>query len=250
MDNEETMVEQMDDAQADDTLEEGIVEETHESDESLDSIMEEGEQQPQEQPEKQASEPGYVQRRIDKAVARALAAERENIRAEYEQQFAPLKERLIEMDARDLVQRGVVKDMETAKELVRYRQGQPRQEQEPASQPRQSNGQFAPKQDPGTSARIDMLSYQADKIKAQTGLDVISVFSNNEEIKQKVISGEMDFYDVAEQMKSQPKKKAPAPMRSPNGATSQSPNAIDQMSDEQFRRLEKRISEGARYSLK
>ena len=123
-------------------------------------------------------------------------------------------------------------------------------------QPRGDDGRFAakqeaPKNDPVTEARIDMLAKQADKIKAKTGIDVIEIFSNDEDIKSKVVSGELDFYDVAEMAKEKPqRKKAPAPMRSPNGATGHSPNAIENMSDEQFRRLEKRISEGARYALK
>jgi hypothetical protein len=95
-----------------------------------------------------------------------------------------------------------------------------------------------------------MLSHQADTIKARTGVDVIREFESNPEIKQKVISGEMDFYDVAETMKQSRAKRPPAPMRSPNGASGTNPNAIDSMSDEQFARMEKRIREGARYSLK
>ena len=73
---------------------------------------------------------------------------------------------------------------------------------------------------------------------------------NNEDIKQKVIRGEMDFYDVADELKSRSKsRKSPSPMRSPNGASGNNPNAIESMTDEQFRKLEKRISEGARIRL-
>ena len=256
MDNEETMVEMNDGFEAADTPEGEIIEETGEPEESVESFAEAEEESAKadEQPVKQGtSEPGYVQKRIDKAVARALAAERENIRAEYEQQFAPLKERLIEMDARDLVQRGVVKDMETAKELVRYRQGQPRQEQEPASQPRQQNGQYAQKSDPVQEAQINLLTQQAVKIRNRTGVDVIAIMDSDPDIKDGIVSGEIDFYDVLEKAQKEPaqaKRKAPAPMRSPNGATGHSPNAIESMSDEQFRRMEKKISEGARYALK
>ena len=124
------------------------------------------------------------------------------------------------------------------------------QKEAPQSQPRNDQGQFAPKEDPATKAQIDMLSHQADAIKAKYGIDVISEFNRDNEIKQKVINGEMDFYDVADQMRNAKTKKPPAPMRSPNGASGQNPNAIDSMSDEQFERLEKRIKEGARYRLK
>ena len=40
-------------------------------------------------------------------------------------------------------------------------------------------------------------------------------------------------------------------MRSPNGASgNNNPNAIDSMSDEQFARMERKIKEGARYTLR
>ena len=94
-----------------------------------------------------------------------------------------------------------------------------------------------------------MLRHQADAIKGRNGPDVIAEFQSNPEIKKKVISGEMDFYDVADMMKA-PKKKPPAPMRSPNGASgTNNPNAIESMSKEQFARMEKRIAEGARIRL-
>lgn len=250
MDYEETMVDELDTEVEDIELPEEMIEEEEDNSESIDAL----EENPpaEEQPEsKGTSEPGYVQKRID----RALARERDNIKAELkaemEAQYAPIRERLFEMDAQELLRKGVVKDIDTARELVRYRNGvQPQQPVEQPAQPRQTNGQFAPKEDPATSARIDMLSHQADAIRAKTGVDVIDVFSKNEDIKQKIISGEMDFYDLAEQLKAQPKRKPPAPTRSPNGASGANHNAIDSMSDEMFDRLEKRIKEGARYSLK
>ena len=259
MDNEETMVEQNDDFNAADTQDEEIIEEQDES-ESLDSVMEDEGDTAEEEPAKKDSqgtgEPGWFQKRWSKEVGKLSAQIREEVRSEYEAKFAPIQERLLEMDAKELVASGKVKDLDTARELVRYRQGQA-QPAPKAEQPRGDDGRFAskqeaPKNDPVTQAKIDMLSKQADKIKEKTGIDVIEIFSNDEDIKQKVVSGEMDFYDVAEQAKEKPqqRKRAPAPMRSPNGATGHSPNAIENMSDEQFRRLEKRISEGARYALK
>ena len=232
--------------------EDGLSEEEEDTSESIDSFVDDVDEEPAEEPAQPqgTSEPGYVQRRIDKALAR----ERDNIKAEVmaemEAQYAPIKERLLEMDAQELVRKGTVKDLETAKELLRYRQGQgavptPAPQDE---QPRQQNGQFAPREDPATSAKIDMLAYQADKIKAQTGVDVISEFTNNPDIKEKVINGEMDFYDVAEMMKPTQRRHPPTPMRSPNGASGQTPlNAIETMSDEQFERMERRISEGGRF---
>ena len=217
MDFEETM----DNEELD--LSEEVVEEPEEEAEELPA-----EDDVPEQPEepKAKDEPGYVQKRIDKALARERDSMRAAIMAEIEAQYAPIKERLLEMDAQELVRTGQVKDLEIAKELIRLRNGQPVRE-----------------------ARIDMLKHQADRIKAQGGPDVIAEWNSNEEIKQKVIAGEMDFYDVAEQM-GKPKKRPPSPMRSPNGANAMNPNAITSMSDEMFDKMEKRISEGARYTLK
>lgn len=232
------------------------IEEEEES-ESLDSLTEEESEEEQEPEEEQGtgSEPGYVQQRIQKALARERASIKAEIQAEMEAQYAPLRERLLEMDAKELVSKGVVKDIDTARELVRYRNGQQAAPKaiEPQEQPRNDQGQYMPKEDPVIQAKIDLLANQADKIKAKTGIDVIEIFSNDPDIKNKVINGEMDFYDVAEQAKENNtgRRRSPAPTRSPNGASGQqSHNAISSMSDEQFERMERKIKEGARYSLK
>ena len=233
-----------------------LAEEEEDTSESLDSFTEEEETESAEEQEpeqKGTTEPGYVQKRIDKALARERDSMRAEIMAQVEAQYAPIRERLLEMDAQELVRKGEVKNIELAKEILRYRQGLPAQQetQKTAEQPRQANGQFAPKQDAVIQARIDLLANQADKIKGKTGIDVIEIMNNDPNIKNKIVSGEMDFYEVAETVKQKPARRGPpAPTRSSNGASGQSPNAIDSMSKEQFARLEKKISEGARISLK
>lgn len=244
-------------ATADDMLSDEVVEEVEEPAETLDSLTEEDEDQPAEEQEPQTqgtSEPGYVQKRIDKALAREKENMRADIMAEVEARYAPIMERLLEMDAQELVRKGEVKNLELAKELLRYRQGNPAP-QAPVreEQPRNENGQYAPKNDPVTEAKIDILANQVDKIREKTGLDVMELFNTDKEIKEKVISGEMDFYDVAEMMQKQPssgKRRPPAPTRSSNGASGQTPNAIENMTDEQFARMERKIREGARFALK
>lgn len=238
--------EEFDTEEAEDVLPEVVEEPDEEPGESLDSLDEEGqEEEPKDTGEQVRTEPGYVQKRISKAVNKALA----EAEARWEAQYAPIRERLLEMDAKELVAQRKVADLETAKELLRYRQGMA-VTNEQTEQPREENGQFAPKEDPATSARIEMLKHQRDVINEEGGPDVVSEFQNNEEIKMKVISGEMDFYDVAKYMKGNTRKTPPSPMRSPNGASGTNPNAIDSMSDAQFERMEKRIKEGARYSLR
>lgn len=253
MPNEETMVEQnVGEGAADDALQETLTEEQDAS-ESLESVLDEG--QPAEESAKEtasqgSSEPGWIKKRVNDAVRKESDRIRAEVRAEFEQQYAPIRERLLEMDAQELVRQGVVKDLDTAKELVRYRQGQPAQPKA-VEQPRQPNGQYAPKDDPAIQAQITMLRHQADQIKAEGGPDVIAAFQNDEDIKKAVIRGEMDFYDVARELKKQTPKRGrpPAPMRSPNGASGSEKSTIASMSREEFKRLEKRISEGARYNI-
>ena len=259
--NEETMVENVDNEQADDTLEEGVIEEEQDESESLESIVGEeapSEEEPEEQPAQQATEPGWIKKRVEKAVSKAVAETEARMQAMFDQQMAPIRAKMMEDEAQELVRSRKVSDIETARELVRLRNGQPAatqaaQQEAPAQQPRKANGQFDSQQksDPATEKQIAMLKHQANKIHAAGGPDVLAEFRDNEEIKQKVIKGEMDFYDVRDYMNSQKtKKKPPSPMRSPNGASGTNPNAIDSMSDEQFDRMEKRIKEGARYTLK
>jgi len=259
MDLDETMVEEQDNMEADDALPEDVVEEQDESEESLESFSE-GEGQPAE-PETpseeppSASEPGWIKKRVEKAVSKAVAQTRAEMQAMFDQQMAPIREKMLNDEARELVRSGEFKSLERAKEYLQLKQGLPvsaNKAPAPQAQPRQANGQFAPKEDPAITARIEMLKHQADKIRGAKGPDVIAEFQNNPEIQEKVKAGEMDFYDVADYLKDQKssRKKPPAPMRSPNGASgSNNPNAIDSMSDEQFDRMEKRIAGGARIRL-
>lgn len=258
MDLDETMVENVDETQADDTPEEeSFVEETDESEEDLGDFAEAGEPAEEEPPKESQgtgdNEPGWFRKRWDKEVGKLTERIRNEIRGEYEAQMAPIRAKMMEDEAQELVRSRKVSDIETARELVRLRNGQAAapQAEQPQAQPRQANGQFAAKEDPGTSARIEMLRHQAEKIAKAGGPDVRAEFTNNEDIKQKVISGEMDFYDVADYLKQKSsRKRPPSPMRSPNGASGQSPNAIESMTDEQFARMEKRIAEGARIRLR
>lgn len=241
-----------------DQLPEGLVEETDETEidlsEALDENVEEGQTaDEQDEPEqttdapKAKEEPGYVKGRIEKAV--------EKVRKEYEsvlnplrEQLAAMQERMLKADAQELVKKGEFRSVETAEEYLRLKQGLPAPSiEEPNGQPRNANGQFAPKQDANgdaaTQARIDMLKHQASQIKNRTGVDVIKAFNENPDIKNRVIAGEIDFYDVAEEIGKQPKRgKPPAPMRTPNGAaTTSAAMSIMDMDSKQFKRLVDRI---------
>lgn len=249
----EEMVENMEtEAVEADTQPEAPVTEEQDASETLDTVMDEQPQQTENtETTGSGTEPGWIKRRVGAAVDKAIRETEQRIRAEYDAKLAPLMERMLEQDAMELVQSGTVKDLETAKELVRYRQGQGQPVK--AEQPRNEKGQFAQKEsgeDGAVQVRISMLQHQADRIRDQRGVDVIAEFQNNPETKQKVISGEWDFYDVADAIKERKAaRKAPSPMRSSNGASGAEKSTIASMTDEQFERLNKRLEEGARFRV-
>lgn len=261
MEPNETMVAEVNEAEAADQLVDSMVDEEPEAEViSLDDVTSDGETaeehtETEAEPEPTAKEPGYVKRRISEALDKERGKIRAEVRAEMQEEFdrrmAPIMDRLLTDDAKELVRSGEFKSLETAKEYLRLKQGMPASQQETKQdQPRNANGQYAPKQDSGdaaTMARIDMLKHQAERIKESRGVDVIAEFNNNPEVNRKVKAGEMDFYDVAEAMATKPKKsRPPAPMRSPNGAaTDQQVDAIMNMTTEQFNRLQEKIRGGA-----
>lgn len=216
--------------------------------ETLDSVMDEQPKQPETDNSGSGTEPGWIKKRVGAAVDKAIRETEQRIRAEYDAKLAPLMERMLEQDARELVQSGQVKDLETAKELVRYRQGMP--QAAPQEPPRNEKGQFTPRQEEAPDATADFLARQAQKVKASKGVDVMAEFQNNEETRNKVLSGEWDFYDVADAVLEQKaSRKAPPPMRSSNGASGAEKSTIASMTDEQFERLNKRLEEGARFKV-
>ena len=193
------------------------------------------------------SEPGYVRGRIDKAVKKAVDELNAQWQARFDAVIKPLEEKMDEEAAQELVRTRKVGDIETARELVRLRKGQPAQTPSAPQQerPRQANGQFATKEDPVISARVEILGHQADRILEKTGIDVMEIFNSDAEIKKAVLNGEMDFYEVAEQIEQKPqRKKPPAPMRSPNGVNGQISGPIMDLTDEQFDRLVARVRQG------
>ena len=109
----------------------------------------------------------------------------------------------------------------------------------PASEPE-------PEVDPAMAARADLLARQAEKIKANRGLDVMELFNDDPDTQQRVLSGEWDFYDVAEIMDQ---RTPPAPMRTSNGAGT-SKMTIQNMSDDQFERLQRNLSSGKKYDMR
>lgn len=260
MDFDETMVEENFDEEVEETPLDDFVEEESEEDEEfseeeLEIPDEEEEDSYEEEPEPEPEprkEPGYVKQRVQQAVDRAIRETEARMQARFDEQLAPLLAKMAEDEAQELLRSRKVNDIETARELVRLRRGQGATE--PPSQPRNEQGQFVSKEQIATQARqetmIDMLANQVDKIKAEGGPDVMELFQNDPDIKKKVINGEMDFYDVAKMM-SKPKRRTPSPTHSPNGANNYTTaNAFANMSSKQFERMERKLEEGVRYTMR
>lgn len=266
LDDDDLDNEDLDDLDDDDLDDDDLPEEIEEEDldepaESMDDFLSGDEDKKSQQSPKQqnkgkqgTSEPGYVQGRIEKAVTKALAEKTAAIKAELEAEYKPLKDRLLEMDAQELVRTGEFKNLETAKEYLRLKQGQtPAPEQPPKQaqdQPRNDKGQFAPKEDPVKTARTQILRQQAAKIKASTGIDVVEECTDPD-LRQKILRGEADMYDALDFVRSQKRtrKRPPAPARSSNGASRSNANAIADMSDEALDRMDRKLDEGVRYRL-
>lgn len=225
-------------------LHEESFEEQNDSSQPIENVMT---NPPEPKPETDQKEPGWFQSRWNKEVGKLTDKIRSEMRDEYEKQFAPIRDRLIESEAQELVRTGAVKDLETAKELVRYRQGQPSAAPAAKEPPRNEKGQFT-KDDPVIQAKALVLGDQAKRVEAKTGIDVMAVFNKDAGIRNKILSGEMDFYELADQLSEEASHRPPSPARSPNGVTGVKGNAIMNMSKEEFARLNEKLDQGARFS--
>ncbi len=201
-----------------------------------------------------AKEPGWIKGRINKAVEKAIAETEARLTKHYEEMLAPIRESVMERQAQELVDSGEFKSIEMAKEYIALKNGvpyspadsQPEQQKAPN---RDSQGRFAPREqnnNESVNQRADFLAKQANKIKSRYGIDVMESFNTDTEVKNKILSGEWDFYDVLEEMNNE--RKPTAPVRSSNGGVSQVD--IFDMSDAQWKKLNENLSMGRRYDMR
>lgn len=244
----------------DDAVLEPLQEQEEQAISSIDEITEQEPQQESNQqttqPQTSQTEPGWMKKKMEAYASKALQEQETRLRAEFADMLAPLRESMYERQADALVASGEIKSKEMALKYVKAMAGIPSEpDQKPQEQPRTPDGRFAPQQqeepDAEAKARAHILAAQADKIKASKGLDVASVFNTDPDVKEKILSGEWDFYDVAEAM-SQPRRRTPSPVRSSNSAMGDNSNAraIAEMSDAQFERLLKNLGEGKVYDMR
>ncbi|MBQ9152441.1 MAG: hypothetical protein IJ130_01355 [Solobacterium sp.] len=222
--------------------------------ESLSAMMTEAAEQPKADDTPPAKEPGWIKGRINKAVEKAVAEAEARVRSEYEQMLAPIRESVLERQAQELVDSGEFKTLAVAKEYLSLKGGmpvKPAEESQPSGQNMDENGRFVSRteqrEDPELNARADILAKQARKIKANRGVDVMEAFNEDPDVKQKVLSGEWDFYDVADAIGNQ--RTVSAPVRSANGGGIKA-SSIMSMSDAQFKKLNENLASGRRYDVR
>lgn len=216
------------------------------------------EQKAQTQPEAPApKEPGWIKQRVSAAVDKAVAEAEARVAARYEAMLAPMRESLMDREAQELFASGEFKTLERAKEYVRLKNGVPVTQE--ASEPQRSaserdaQGRFVKQEqpsDPVTQAKADLLAKQAQKIMNTQGVDVMAVFQSDPNVQAKVLSGEWDFYDVAQELTGRAGRRAPAPVYSPNSAGNPGGLSVANMSDEQFDRLNQSLASGRRYDMR
>lgn len=262
----ENTVENMEQQQAvqDDAVLEPMQEQEGQNLSSLDEIIQPEQQQTDngqqsesdQQPAK--GDTGWMRKKMEAYASKQLKEQETRLRAEFAAQLAPIYESMYERQAEALVASGEIKSKETALKYVKAMAGIPSSEpdQKPQAQPRTPDGRFASNQqqtepDAETKARARILAAQADKIKSSKGLDVAALFQTDPDVKEKVLTGEWDFYDVAEAM-SQPKRRVPSPVRSSNSAMNSDSmaDAIMNMSDAQFDRLNEMLAKGKVYDMR
>lgn len=229
---------------AETTVEEGA--------ETLADFVAQTEEQPAQQAEpaktetEPAKEPSWFQAR--------LARERRKWEAESEAKvnamLAPIRKDMEERTAQELVKSGEFKSIERAREYVQLKGGNvDLPGNNTPEQPRQQNGQYAPKANKVSDERAAMLAHQVERIKANTGVDMMEEFNAaDRETQARVLGGEIDFHDLYAENHAPAKKTPPKTMTTPNGQMA----GIDiaHMSDAQFRQLQANLGAGKKYDVR
>lgn len=167
----------------------------------------------------------------------------------YEARISALQELELKEEAKKLAaEEGISEAIATR--LLRAERGlKPPAESAPAQQPRDDRGRFvedtARKEN---DAYAQKLMAQAEAVKRLTGIDVMEAFNSDDDVKRRIASREIDFYDLADEMK-EPARKVPPVVKASSGDTSRR-RGIMSLSDEQFDELDRRLEKGAHYDMR
>lgn len=202
-------------------------------------------------------EPGWFKRRMeqhDKKLKGDFQRELQAVRDSYEAQLTPLREASYRREAEQLVADGEFKSIDRALEYVRLKDGAPVQQiSSPEPQPEQSRdaqGRFTKKADSEVAQYAQRLVDQAAVIHDATGVDVMALYNNDPDVKQKINSREWTFADVYKHAAQGNKRPAaPAPVRSSNGVALGDMN-IARMSKSQLEKLDELLAQGVKIDMR
>lgn len=204
--------------------------------------------QPSAQQGETLEEPGWFKRRMerhDQRLNEDFQRQLQELRDGYEAHLAPLRDASYRREAEQLVADGEFKSVDRALEYVRLKAGSPVQQNTPAAQPEQSRdaqGRFAKKADGEVAQYAQRLVDQAAAIRDATGVDVMALYNNDPDVKQKINSREWTFADVYKNAtKGASRPAAPSPVRASNGIALGDVN-IARMSKSQFDKLDELLA--------
>lgn len=185
----------------------------------------------------------------DKGYAEGQAAARaewETMKADYDARLARLAEYELQHDAEEL-SKAEGCSVELAKRILRAERGMPTPA--PKEQPRDAQtGRFV-KQESMADDRAKTLYEQAQNIKRMSGVDVLAIFNGDSEVRSKVASGEMDFFDVAREY-GQDRRHSTPPVTRSGQAGIASERSIKNLSDDEFDRLDRLLAGGASIDMR
>jgi len=198
--------------------------------------------------DKPAGDTGWFKKRMEDAVRKATPEIEARVSSRYEAELETLRNKVaqlqsvqLEREAESLVASGEFKSLERATEYLKLKGGMPIEETKQVNTPqvRDSNGRFVSAQQ-----RANELFAEAQTIKDTTGVDVYAMYTQDPEVKQKILSGEWRFKDVYNAHKEQEARKAtPAPVRSSNGMAI-GDMSIAKMSASNFDQLNALLAQG------
>lgn len=201
--------------------------------------------------DKPAGDTGWFKKRMDDAVRKATPEIEARVRGQYEAEMQTLRDTVaklqsaqLEREAEGLVASGEFKSLERATEYLKLKGGLPIEEkkQVPA---RDDNGRFVSAQQ-----RANELFAEAQTIKDTTGVDVYAMYTEDPEVKQKILSGEWRFKDVYNaHMEQEAKKATPAPVRSSNGMKL-GDVSISKMNSASFDQLNSLLAKGTKIDMR
>lgn len=195
-------------------------------------------------------EPGWVKKRIETALEKALPerinAEIAKVRAEYEAQIRPLREAQLSRDADDLVKQGEFKSRDIALEYLRMKQGLPVQPQPKAQPaPEAPAAETIPSE---VKARAADLMAQDRYAQKMDGISPLSIYRSDPRVAEMVNSGQWDFSDVVKAAK-QGGQATPTPVYSSNAAAPKKRGPLE-LSHEEFQRLNENLAKGVKVDMR